>query len=300
MTTPYAIISTLLAGVLVLAASSVTARAETPQVLVIPLTTADPALEPTAASLTESLRAVVEAGGGHPIEAQATRADIAAMTGCSTDDDECLNTIADAMGVSQVLLGALEASSSGGLSVSLTYYVAGAEARRERFALVASEPGPATLELEPRAKAFLAGKTEVTEPPPPDLAVSEPAAPTAPQRAAFSFGRVGTPVYAVAGGGLALMGLGAIFYAVAGSKQDQVNDHPTETLADLRNLEDLESSGKTFTTLGNVAMVVGGLTAVAGVTLITLQGSRKERGPTVTPMVVRGGAGVSVTLWGAR
>ncbi|HUH04742.1 MAG TPA: hypothetical protein VML75_22250 [Kofleriaceae bacterium] len=302
------IMSALLAGVLVLSASSNRARAQTPQVLVVPLTTADRALDRTATSLSQSLRAVVAARGGHPIEAHATRADIAAMTGCSTDDDECLQTIADAMGVTEVLLGSVEAGSKGGLSVSLTYYVDGTETRRERFDLVASKPGPATLELEPRANAFLAGGPAL-EPPPSDpapprpedpIAPVTPAAPPPQQSAAFSFGRVGTPTYAVFGGGLALVGLGVIFYAVAGSKQDQVNDHPTETLTDLRNLEDLESSGKTFTTLGNVSMIVGGLTAVAGVSLIALQGSRKERGPTVTPMVVRGGAGVIVTVWGGR
>lgn len=273
------------------------ARAEAPQVLVIPLTTADDAaLGETAASLSESLRTVVAARGGHPIEAQATRADIAAMTGCSTDDDACLQTIAEAMGVTEVLLGSLEANPRGGLTVSITYYVVGGEARRDRIELSASEAGPATLELEPRATAFLAGEPAAPEPRP-DL-TPRMKTPDPPPPAAFRFGRVRTSSYVIAGSGAALVGLGVIFYAIASGKQDEVNEHPTDTLADLRALEDLESSGKTFTTLGNVGAIVGGLAAATGLSLIAIQGSRKERGPTVTPMPMQGGAGLTLTLWG--
>jgi hypothetical protein len=70
------------------------------------------------------------------------------------------------------------------------------------------------------------------------------------------------------GGGVALLGAGAVFYGLAGSKQSAVDSHPTDTSEDFDRLVALEKKGERYTLWGNTLSLVGaGALVVGGVFL---------------------------------
>ena len=91
------------------------------------------------------------------------------------------------------------------------------------------------------------------------------------------FSRVERRSWIVVGSGAAATGVGLLFLSVASSKQDEVDAHPTESVADLRALQDLESSGKNFTVFGNFLLVGGGLAILSGAGLMLWDNKRASR-----------------------
>ena len=71
----------------------------------------------------------------------------------------------------------------------------------------------------------------------------------------------------VTAGGAALVIVGASFWAIASSKQNDIDHAPTSTAADLEALSALETSAKHYATGGNVLVVGGAVVAVAGAAL---------------------------------
>ena len=123
----------------------------------------------------------------------------------------------------------------------------------------------------------------------------------------FDFARVRRTYWVVGAVGLGAVATGSVFLALGSSKQSEIDDHPTRTGADLRNLEELEDQANTLFTVGNV-LLIGGVvtTAVAGALIFNQARPRRERSKNeqrgiavdVVPAIYPGGIGVVATVNG--
>ncbi len=282
------------------------------QVLLIPLgaplgTTLPAPWTDAPARLNQALDQVVEQIGAQPVAAAVGKSDITAITGCPAESDECFREVASTIEVDEILFGTVEPTADGaGVEISLTLIRRDGDLSRRRIALTARDPEAAAVEFRPQARAFLLG-----EPPPSgkvDLTVSEhaatPAGPAGPAR--FALGRVKPYSWAIAGGGVLMIGVSAILFAKASDKQDEVDSARVDTGADLARLVELEDQGKRLTTWGNVLLIGGSVAAVAGIALVVKQGLTRPAEtapappppPTVTLTPLPGQQGVAVTVLG--
>src|SRR5262249_6137637 len=87
----------------------------------------------------------------------------------------------------------------------------------------------------------------------------------------------------VAAGGAVILGAGAACWAIASSKQSDIDGAPSATAPELEHLASLESSAKTYATAGNVLVIGGAVVAIAGGVLWWR--SSGDAAVTVTPAV---------------
>jgi len=262
-----------------------------PQVLIIPF--GDPLQGDLAAApprFDAALADVVRENGGEPLTARVGSAEIAAIMGCAdAESNDCFEESATTLGVDRILVGRAAQQDDGHVQVSLTYFEAGKPVRRKQFVLASDQPDPAAEEVRAAARELIGGPPEPPPPPPPE----QQPPPPPPPPAGFSFGRVRPWTWGVAGGGVALIGLGALFLALASDKQAQVDAAPTDTLEDLRHLEDLERSGRRLTLLGNVGVLGGTVALITGAVLIWRQGrAPANEQPAMAVVPLRGGLGL--------
>lgn len=288
-----------------------------PQVLIIPLGGSVPG------GSTERLDAALAGAGrnaGARVEiAQVSRDDIFALAGCHSETPACLRRVRDTLDVDAVVVGSVEPK-NGGARVTLLLAERNRPATRVTYDLSAD---PEAMEAELEEKASNLFSREVAVEPgangdEPAAAGDDPAAtgddPDAGaesgDRAHPEGGRWNRPPYrfeagevepwawglAGAGGGAIVVGL--VFYSIAGSRQDAVDQAPSNTAEDLERLRSLERSGRRFTTLGNTFTLLGLGAAVTGTVFIVRQGlvrEEQEPGPAVAPFALPGGGGIAVT-----
>lgn len=285
-------------ALVVLATRAVAAADEPGQILILPFTSSTE-MTADAEVLAQVMTRTATALGHEAISAQASRADVAVLSGCPPDDNACYETVAETVGVDRVVFGSVESAPGGGLEVTMILVEPGTEPRRRTAVVAAGGRQALESEFGAHARALLTG-----EPPPQDEQLQVDLTPPAPVTApgpGFSFGRVEPYSWAITGGGLALIGVGSLLLVSAADKQDQVDSAPTDTVADLERLRDLEDSGRSRTRWGNVALIAGGVAAVTGIALVIKQGSASPDEPpaaSVAPTSIAGGFGLSITVRG--
>ena len=296
-TSRIALVAAALSSAVLLAPAS--AHADT---LVFPVEAADAA---TTSRLTRALLA--GADSEQPRLADTPLGEAASLLECNAGERACLDSMAQAMEAGSLLAASVRPAGPK-LSARLTFHRRGQEPVTREVELPADLEAAAGL-LERQVRALIRGEPAVSQPvvPSPSAVAdrsAEPRADTAVSQTAsdgqadgFAFGRVRPWAWAVAGGGLALVGIGAAFALKANGLEDDVESAPRETVADFEKLRDLEDEGDSATTLSGVLLIGGGAALVTGAVLIVWQGmtpSAEERGGgiTLSPTALQGGAGL--------
>lgn len=277
-------------------------------VLIVPLEgRAEGDLADAPARLTVALEKAAANAGLDGVLAQVSRDELAAVAGCADDSLDCLLEVAETLGATSVVIGEIRARNGGGLEITLSIAARGAEPRTATFAAIGANLAAVEATFETKATAFLNGEAipedPVPEPTEPTDLMPDPTGISDPTTdSGFSLGRVEGYSWGVAGGGLAIAATGVVFLGIANGKQSDVDGHPTDTVEDLEALADLEDDGKRYNRLGNAMLVVGGIATVVGIVLIVNQGrgapEERKPGVSITPVPLRGGAGVVITCDG--
>jgi hypothetical protein len=98
----------------------------------------------------------------------------------------------------------------------------------------------------------------------------------------------------VTGGGVALAAAGGVFWGLARGTQGEIDDAPTDTVADLERLAELEATARDRATIGNVLVIAGGVAIAGGLTWALLDRRASKREVAATPLFVPGGGGIGV------
>ena len=248
---------------------------------------------------TQVVSDVLTSRGNEVVTAKARGSDISGIAGCTAETPDCFRDVATTIGVDAVVFGSVQTNADGKTTVTLTHVSSDAEVRTRAIELEATNTEDAVAELRPLVDDFIANRPVDGEGDGRDFVAPTVAQPE-PSRG-MDFGRVKAHAWVALGGGGAAMALGAIFYSLASSKQSEVDDAPTDTGDDIRRLMDLEASGKRYTTIGNVLMIAGSISAVVGGVLVIMQARARpaERATTIGMGPVSGGSGMALTLQGS-
>jgi hypothetical protein len=311
----------LFAGIALVLFSSPPAMAQgSSEVLVIPLGGSVPGVS------TERLDAALADAGrraGARVEvAQVSRDDIFALAGCHSETPACLRRVRDTLDVDAVVVGSVEPT-EGGARVTLLLAERNRPANRVTYDL-SGDPKAMEAELADKATGLFAHG----DPDDPSTTGDDPGATGDDPGAAgddpgaraivdddsrpdggrwnrppyrFEAGEVEPWAWGLAGGGGGAIVLGLVFYSIAGSRQDAVDQAPSMTVEDLERLQRLERSGRRFTTLGNTFTLLGLGALATGTVFVLRQGLVREESPglSVEPLALPGGGGISVT-WRSR
>ncbi len=261
----------------------------------------------SATALSREMAAAIRAAGSTVNEA--SREDVYTLAGCAEPSDDCLRQALGLLEVREAVTGEVRSSGGGGVAVELRSVSPSGEPRTRTVTLAGATPRAQAQEFRPEAEAFWRN-----EPSPAEAAAAAAAEPAAPPPGAdlsgggdqggggFSASRVEPYAWGIAGGGVGLMVVGAVLLAAADGKQSDVDDAPTDTVEDLDALVELEDSGRRYARWGNVCLVVGGISAIAGGFLIYRQGraaGAESSAPQVTLAPSAGeGLGASVLVRG--
>jgi len=266
-----------------------------PRVLVIPVTGEAPK---KLGALIKDVEAALSDGAGKttPNVAKATASldDTAVIVGCDPKEKDCLDQVAAALNVDQLLIADISTSGQDAV-VDLTAVTREADPVQQSFTIHATTRADDLKKLEDAVPVMLeAGEARVQEahkvvpPPPPPPPPPHPVVVTPPPPPPHATSRL--PLY-VAGGGAAVAAIGSVFWMLESSKQDQIDAAPTRTGADLDRLASLESSAKLYANVGNVAVIAGGVAIAAGVGWYIYE---KRHGHEVTVTPTAGGAAVTI------
>jgi len=203
--------------------------------------------------------------------AGATLTDTAVVVGCDLSARTCLDAVAAALNVDQILFAKItpDPNDPDTAQVDVTAVTRETEPVTRSFTVHAASTDDDLAAIEPAAVEMLQtgesrrrsgstppDNTKPPPPPPPPPAPLPPAAPTETRSATL-------PLVATITGAV-VVAAGATCWAVASSKQGQIDSAPTTTAADLEHLASLESSAKGYATAGNVLVISGAVVTLAG------------------------------------
>jgi hypothetical protein len=294
--------------VVLLLAWSASARADSfdPRVMVMPVGGEAPkALGKLGRDVMDALAKGARDSDAEVARADATLADTAGIVGCDPAEPACVDAVAAALNVDQLLIAEMSIYPAGGddamvevtavtretQPLSQTFPVR-KDSRRADLKAIREAVGRMLEEGEVRRAQAIAepepaedeGAAPVRPVEAPERAVDPEPVAEGPRRASR-----GPVILAVSGGVLAVVG--ATFWALAASAQGDVDDAPTATAADLDALVELEDRASFRAGVGNVLVVVGAVAAAAGGVWWWHDRTQRERAVTVTALP--GGAGVA-------
>ncbi|MEO8704067.1 MAG: hypothetical protein ABI867_28710 [Kofleriaceae bacterium] len=282
-----------LAIVVVMALATV-AVAGPRKVLVLPL---DGNVEPaTRARLTATVQKLARVVDGQVKPGDTNFADAAAAVGCDPSTPSCAETVRTTLSVDEVVYGT--ATASNGQITVVVRRKTKVGPPREVTATISEQDPPERIEAT--VLPLFTGTTPVVQDPP---VVQEPPTPTPaptpapapvtpPPREPTSHNRALGFAGVAGGGAMVLIGL-ALWRGKVGIQND-IDDHPTNTRDDFKDLQRLEDKAGSRATFGNL-MMVGGL-ALAGVGGWLLWRDREQHRLQVTPTPIEGGVAVILTV----
>lgn len=284
----------LLALVAVLVVTASTARAEEldPRVLVMPVEGSAPS---GMRELPDEIGDALARGAGTTsstvTRATASLDDTAVIVGCEPAEAACLDAVAAALNVDQLLIARMAPSGSKDVTVEIVAVTRETEPVRQTFTIhaVSKEADLQSMEaalpvLLEAGEARRKEKAKIETGPDPDPD-PEPEPEPGPERT-----RNLKPLL-VAGGGVAVAFAGMIFWTLASGTQQQIDDAPTGSAADLERLASLEATAKDRALAGNILVITGAVAIAGGVTWYFLDRREEVR---AAPLVVPGGGGIAV------
>ena len=254
-------------------------------------------------------------------------ADAAAATGCSPTEPACKDDVLATMGVDEVVVTTVN-TVPGGVEVKVKRLAKG-QAPRESATLISSGQAPDAkmnadvgpmFGMQP-PKPSEPKKEPATPPPPPTVdthtapPVTTAQAPVGDTVTASPNGQIVPPppegetssgnrriqVAGLVAGGV-LVGVGVIFWSSAQNQQDAIDMAMPKSPKDFQNLQDLESTGDTYATVGNICFIGG--VALAAVSGYFLWRDRHHSGSAqharIVPTVYPGGGGLALSFGGSR
>ena len=271
------------------------------RVMVLPSEGEAPGVLPGLADeLTQALTRGARRNTTSVASAAASLDDTAVVVGCDPSGPACLDAVAAALNVDQLLLVRITPTGAGA-SIEVTAVTREAAPVTRVFAVTPATRKADLAAIETAVPEMLeAGEARPPDRPPggdgippgggpgtgpgvgpgssPLLPGGDGPPPPAPSR---------TPLYVIGGGG-ALVVAGAVFWGLASAKQDDIDRAPTGTVDELERLASLEDRARTQATVGN-ALVIGGGVAMAGGAIWWLT-TRRRADVVVAPAPAPGGA----------
>ncbi len=316
-------------GLFLLAAAS-TAYADPKHTLV--LKSDGSASADTKSKVDTQILKLAKSIGGNVEAGEISFVDATAAVGCNPSESSCKDEVLATLGVDEVVVTTVDKASSGGTTVTVRRVSKSGMPKEQTTTIPAGQAPDAKLnnDIGPMFGAVQAAPppppapTEPAPPPPTTTAPVETPPPTTtttttppkpvttaqvePTVTAAPNGQVTQPNEGVdhrrleltgmaVGGGLVLLSF--VMWAEASSTQSDIDNAPTRTAADLKNLQDLESQGDTYANLGNV-MFIGGLGVAAVSTYFWWRDRRVDHGQQarIAPTVFDHGAGVTLSFGG--
>jgi hypothetical protein len=251
-----------------------------------------------------------------------TYGDAATMVGCKPEEDKCKDEVLGMLSVDEIVTitatpkpGGVEISvrriSKGGATKSAQTVVPAEKADQldaiaPLFGKAAPPPPAASVHTPTPAPV-----REEPKPAPPPVSAppaAEPKRVAEPTPTAMPIAPVEQPrddhnpssgrrlsMFGMAGGGVLLV-VGVVFWASAAGIEDEIDDAPKQTRAQLQHIQDLEAEGDAYATTGNVlalsGLVLGGISTY----FFWKSGKQPSRSAQVTPIFGHG-TGIAIT-WG--
>ncbi|MCX5741189.1 MAG: hypothetical protein NT062_01680 [Proteobacteria bacterium] len=272
--------STLVLVTMMLAVGSVVGHAQprAAKVLVLPIDgTTDPAVRKRLDSSVAKLATAHIAG--NVTTGETTFAEAAVAVGCDPQTSRCVDEVIATLSVDELVWGT--ATPANGQTVLVVHRARSKQPPRDATIIIAAEPVDAQTET---SLAPLFDVIVPASPAPPDKdGTPLPTGPTATR--ARNLG-----IALVAGGGvMALIAL--VLWSNERGIEDQIDAHPTDTAAELRDLSAIEDRAITYAVVGDLLMVVG-LAAGGYGSYVLYQDHKTKVG--VQPTTVDGGVGLSI------
>jgi hypothetical protein len=257
-----------------------------PRVQVLPAEGAAPASMPKlGAEVADALARGAARTTSHVARADANLTDTAVIVGCDPEQHACLDAVAAALNVDQVVFARLKAQDSDA-AVEVTAVTRDAEPSTRSFTVKASSRTADLAAVESAVVDMLeSGEARRSQAHRDSGGGSHPLPPAAPPPLPppTESGHARWPLF-VAAGGAVLLGGGAACWALASSKQSDIDGAPSATAADLERLAGIESSAKGYATAGNLLVAGGAVVAIAG-GILWWRSSSDGAAVTVTPAV---------------
>jgi len=298
-------------SIILLGAMAATAVAEPHRIVV--LQTEGRADASTRAKIDTSIVRLASTAGTAVSPGDITFTDAAAAVGCKPEVAACRDEVLGMLAVDEVIYatttlkpGGTEievhrVTRGGGMRDSKMVLATGQGADADSLAPLFDDAAPATPVVDPPADPATPPTTlpPATDPQPSPITTSQPALTQQVDTGPNPMGRRLQLAGMIGGGTLTLIGF--LLWGEAGTIQEQVDQHPVNTAAQLDDLKLLEARGDSYAAWGNV-MFLGGAVIGGISTYYFIKGRRAaNRAPTVgvAPAVFDHGAGFTLTFGGS-
>lgn len=270
------------------------------KVLVLPLDGDAPADQKS--QLDESVQAMARARlAGDITIGDATFNDTATAVGCDPSAPACAETVRSTLSVDELVYGS--ATEKDGNTTVTVYRISNGGQRATQTAVIAAtDPG---AQARPALEPVFGGATSGGD------SVGPAAAGTAPELAVDTGSAAGSPApaaprsnffdtrerklgFGLASGGAIALVIGLSLWASKSDLQDEIDNHPTRTYADLQDLVALEDRAGSRALWGNVMVGLG--LALGGAGAYYLYKDHENRSATLTPAPVESGTGMTLVF----